>query len=101
MAAESACVAYLGVGGLLLRMGLAARAGRSSVRFLGVLMWGTPDQLFLGIRALRRRQLARVMALGVSLFFPIGTVAGVFTFVVLGGPTVRATYGEKQSPNVA
>src|SRR4051794_33422439 len=73
------CVAYLAVGGLLFRIGLAARAGRSSVRLLGVLMWGTPDQVFLGattigygiafgaaalfialsIRALRRRRLTR------------------------------------------
>jgi hypothetical protein len=49
--------------------------------------------------ARRTRRLFCLVAAGLGcLFFPLGTVLGVFTFIVLSRPTVRAVFEPPRPP---
>ena len=47
----------------------------------------------IGIHRRRWRKTQRVLTLfPLVLFFPLGTVVGLVTFIILGSPTIRAAY---------
>jgi hypothetical protein len=97
-------LAYLGLGAMLLAWGLDMAGGRvgfgnpHQVRVGGLMIaYGVPSTVAavycgLSIAARRRRKLTRGLSVLLSLFFPFGTLAGLFTFVVLGTAAARAFY---------
>ena len=47
----------------------------------------------VGISRRRWRKLSRVLAIfPLCLFLPLGTIAGLFTYIILGSPKIRAAY---------
>jgi hypothetical protein len=52
-----------------------------------------------GLNQRRRKTLIYVMAAIACTSVPLGTVLGVFTFIVMGRPTVKGAFDEAASPN--
>ncbi|MFK3650639.1 hypothetical protein ACI2IY_19690 [Lysobacter enzymogenes] len=71
---------------LAVMMGLSAVLGLAA----SVLQFLTAQRL----RQRRSRGLCQFTAAITCLSFPLGTVLGVFTFIVLGRPSVRAAFGD-------
>lgn len=71
---------------LAVMMGLSAVLGLAA----SVLQFLTAQRL----RQRRSRGLCQFTAAITCLSFPLGTVLGAFTFIVLGRPSVRAAFGD-------
>lgn len=80
-------IAFLAIGGFVLLLCIAG---------------GILDCLAAqGLARQRRRTLIYVMAAIACLYVPLGTVLGVFTFIVISRPTVKAAFAANAAGNPA
>ncbi|HVX85894.1 MAG TPA: hypothetical protein VH253_14020 [Phycisphaerae bacterium] len=64
--------------------------------FALALWWGLAFLNFVVARSLpqrKRRVLCFIMAIWICLWFPFGTILGIFTLIILNRPTVKAAAG--------
>lgn len=71
--------------------------GGASTLAIGIL--GMSLGIVCGVmcRKPRHRIATRVLSLIASIFFPMGTIAGLMTFIALGSPRVREAYDEMKT----
>jgi hypothetical protein len=91
-------LAMLGIGLCLLAM--SSRFNPRDAWFIGMTftLWGSIFSASAvacawAVRSRKWRNATREIALfPLALFLPFGTIAGIFTYIVLGSPNIRAVY---------